>query len=479
MHPQVVSDRPADCPICGMKLVKKQAGVASDAAMDSLIGSVNLSPTQELLANISVENPIRSIFENGLTIQGTIREIEGGSWKASARAMGRIEKLFVSNAGESVKEGDPIYDLYSPEIASAAREYLFVLDHPEDDTLGIRAEAIRGKLLSLGLEFEHLGEIARLKQASAVYTFHAPRSGVVMSKMASEGEWAMAGMTVIDFLDLSTVYVEGALLERDASRVSIGTEVEVTSVSGETGKGTVTLIGPMADMMTRTIPFRAVLPNPRGKWTPGAFVTVRAGGSGSPDALTVPEDAVLISGKGAVVWTKVGDGRFVAKPVVPGTRQNGRIAILDGLDESDAVAVTGAYLIDSDAQIRKMGSPLMAGMDMKSPGAMDASPDKAMPGMDMPKSHSLPGMDMDMSKSHSMAGMDMSKLPPGHPPIPLQMEDDCCDPAKISPVSSDSKIPNPKSKISYTCPMHPEVISSEPGRCPKCGMFLVEKENGK
>ncbi len=424
MHPQVVSDHPGDCPICGMKLVKKSSGVASDPAMDSLIGTVNLSPTQELLANISVEHPTISHFENGITVTGTIKEIEGGRWKASSRTMGRIEKLFVSNSGESVGEGDPMFDLYSPDIASAAQEYLYVLAHSEDDSTGVRAESVRCKLLSLGLEFEHLSEIARLKQAFDVYTFHAPRAGIVMNKMASEGEWVMPGMTVVDFLDLSSVYVEGALLERDAALVKIGIELVVTSVSGEQGAGTVTLLGPMADMMTRTIPFRAILSNAGRKWTPGAFVTVQISGSNSIDALSIPEDAVLISGKGAVVWTKVGEGRFVARAVVPGSRQNGRIAILEGLDESDAVAITGAYLIDSDAQMQNIGASSMAGMDMTKPGAMDAPPDNSMPGMDMP-----------------------------------------------SPKSSNSKL--------YTCPMHPEVISPDPGRCPKCGMFLVEKETVK
>ncbi len=432
MHPQVVSDRPADCPICGMKLVKKSSNAVSDPALDSLIGSVNLSPTQELLANISVEHPTTVRFEGGFTVTGTIREIEGGRWKASSRTMGRIDKLFISNSGEVVSEGDPLFDLYSPDLASAAQEYLYILAHPEDDTLGERAEAIRGKLLSLGLEFEHLNEIARLNQAFDVYTFHAPRSGIVMGKMVSEGEWVMPGMTVIDFLDLSSVYVEGALLERDVSLVKIGTELQVTSISGEAGKGTVTLVGPMADMMTRTIPFRAILPNPGGKWTPGAFVTVLVGNTDGSDVLSVPEDAVLISGRGAVVWTKVGEGRFVVRTVVPGTRQNGRIAILDGLTEADAVAVTGAYLIDSDAQIRKIGAASMPGMDMTKPGAMDAPPDNSMSGMDMSQPESI------NSKSHIL---------------------------------------NPK--LSYTCPMHPEVVSSEPGRCPKCGMFLVEKETGK
>jgi len=431
MHPQVVSDHPADCPICGMKLVKKQLNASSDPALDSLIGTVNLSPTQELLANVTTEHPTVSHFADGLTVTGTIREIDGGIWKASAKTMGKIDKFYVSNVGEVVREGDPIFDLYSPDLASAAQEYLYVLAHPEDDTLGLRVEAIRGKLLSLGLEFEHLTEIARLNQAFDIYTFHAPRSGVVMSKMASEGEWVMPGMTVVDFLDLSTVFVEGALLERDAVKVKVGDEIQVSSVSGESGNATVSLVGPMADMMTRTIPFRATLTNTGGRWTPGSFVSISLGGRGGFEALSIPEDAALISGRGAVVWVKVGEGRFAARTVTPGLRRNGRIAILEGLTEMDAVAVTGAYLIDSDAQIRNIGMGNLSG---------------------------------SISDNHKVvAGGSMAE------------EDDCCAP-QSKPETSPALKSNSK-EFKFFCPMHLEVVSNEPGRCPKCGMFLVEKES--
>jgi len=422
MHPQVVNDHPADCPICGMKLVKRQSGASSDAALDSLIGTVNLSPNQELLANIRVDHPRVIHFGSGVTVTGTIREIDGSGWKSSAKAMGRIEKFFVSNSGEAVKEGDPIFDFYSPDIAAAAQEYLYVLSNPFDDTLGLRTEAVRGKLLSLGLEFEHLNEIARLNQAFDVYTFHAPRAGVVMSKMSSEGEWVMPGMTVIEFLDLSSVYVEGSLLEKDAARVRMGDELAVVSVSGETGNAKVVLIGPMADMMTRTIPFRAILSNSSHRWIPGSFVSVALDDGGGFEALSLPEEAVLITGRGAYVWQQTGVGKYTARAVMVGSRQDGRIAILDGVDESEAFAVTGAYLIDSDAQMRNIAT----------------------------------GSELPMADAHiggSSALLEKSR--------------------------QASKPPKANNKTSYTCPMHPAVVSDQPGRCPDCGMYLVEAGSGK
>jgi len=166
----------------------------------------------------------------------------------------------------------------------------------------------------------------------------------------------MPGMALIDFADLAEVWIEGSLLERDAAKLAPGDAVEVHLPDGTSAVAGVELVGPMVDMMTRTLPFKASLPNPGGKLKPGMFLRLTLRNGNSFQALSLPEEAVLRTGRETIVWLLAGAGRYIPRAVLIGSSQEGRTAILAGLETTDAVAVNGAYLIDSDARMRRISS---------------------------------------------------------------------------------------------------------------------------
>ncbi|MBM3328368.1 MAG: HlyD family efflux transporter periplasmic adaptor subunit [Calditrichaeota bacterium] len=434
MHPQVTSNRPADCPICGMKLVKRQAsGGGSEVA--ALAGTVSLDPTQRVLANVKTGRPERLTFKPGLEVPGVIAARDEGRWRVSTRAMGRVERLYVSTPGMEVRAGDPLYDLYSPDLASAAREYQVAGWYPDTSVRQEFLAAARAKLLGLGLEPGHIESVSRGVETAETFTFHAASNGTLIERLAAEGDWLMSGMGLLEFADLSEVWVEAAVSEQDIPAVRVGMEVEI--MAGKSGTdllnatGRIVSLSPSLDTGLRRLNFRALLSNRSGRWQVGQFVKVRIATHKASEALALPEDALLVSGRGTAVWVEVEPGHYEPRHVTTGSRQDGMVAVLDGITIDDVVVFSGGYLIDSDAQIKRLGSGHNHGA-------------KVSPGEEQMSGASDNSGKVESHQDHS-----------GH---------------------GEAK-PAKKSEGAYYCPMDPEVSSDQPGeRCPKCGMFLVKRE---
>lgn len=398
MHPQVVQDHPSDCPICGMKLVKRavEAGgqearpsgsgstansltatspgatssseAHSHASLDSLAGTVSLSPSQEIMANVTVAPAEVGDHRYVLTLPGRVVPVEGNEVRVSLKAMGRVEKLHVSTTGESVKRGQPLFDYYSPDIGAAERELLLAYESFGQDR-DVLVGAARSKLQSLGLSRDQIDGIKAGTIPSDRVTVTSPISGFVIEKMAKEGQWMMSGMEAYDIVDLSTVWIEAVAYESDLGKIHLGDKVEATSSSypNEKFTGKISWISPALDASTRSLPFRMTLPNQALKLRPEMYVNVRLVQTEEKQVVLLPEDAVLYLGESQIVYVEVALGRFRARNVVAGTAEDGRVPIYSGIAPGEMVVVSGGYLIDSDARIKSYGPAAHSGHGAMAP----------------------------------------------------------------------------------------------------------------
>lgn len=364
MHPSVVSDRPGACPVCGMALVRKS--VRQEAGADDMktIRQVTLSPTQRVLANISTVHVERRALTKEITAVGVVEIAEPLQATVAARFRGRIEKLFVNFTGETVKQGQPLFELYSPDLVSANQELFLAVDAMaraeavgDSQTVAIQSQllrSIRERLrVHFGMTENQIEELQRTREMKSTVRFFSPIHGTVLQKNVVEGQYVDEGMVLYQVADLSRVWIYFDVYEQDVQHIKIGQSVSVSTVAypGELFTGRVTFIDPIIDAETRTVRVRTEFPNPFGKLKPKMFVSAQWK-LPIARALVVPASAVLFTGKRTLVWAEVKENTFEPREVVLGTHAQGFYEILKGLKEGEVIAATGGYLIDSESTLQ-------------------------------------------------------------------------------------------------------------------------------
>uniref|UniRef100_A0A831XFQ7 Efflux RND transporter periplasmic adaptor subunit n=1 Tax=Geobacter metallireducens TaxID=28232 RepID=A0A831XFQ7_GEOME len=363
MHPFIIKDKPGVCPICNMNLVKKVAGGGADGKDLDKISQVALSATQMVMANVATvaaaEKPlVKEVNATGIVAYDQTRQARVTAWVA-----GRIDRLYVNAVGDQVSKSRPVAEIYSPDLVSAQQEYLLALrsrDRLKDSPIpsisqggeGLVASA-RQRLLLMGVKEHQIAGLEKAGQPIIKLPVYTPLSGVVIEKIALQGQYVNVGDPLFTIADLSTVWVEAEVYESDLSSVRVGQSVEVTTQAwpGRTFRGRVAFVYPFVDPKTRTLKARVQLPNPGLALKPDMFVNAlirQPLGTG----VVVPATAVMDTGRRQVVWVQVKEGAFEPRDVKVGQRAGDEVQILSGLRKGELVAVTGAYLIDSESQLR-------------------------------------------------------------------------------------------------------------------------------
>lgn len=356
MHPEIKSDRPGVCPICGMDLIKKVADKNEEPVNDgNMTNMVALSGNKQVLANVSTIIVKKENLQDQVTAYSYLDFVENNRKTISARFNGRIEKLFVDKTGDYIKKGDPLFEIYSPDLVQAQNEYLIALNNSSNSNSLIKAS--RKKLEIFGLTKDQLQTLEKTRELNFILTYYSPISGTVIEKKVQEGIYVNEGTAIYDVAELSTLWNITEVYENNLANIKVGSPVKLhlRAYPGEEFKGRVTFIYPVINSQTRTVKIRSEFSNYGGKLKPqmyGETVFNSYGGKG----LLVPADAVIIAGKRAVVWVKAGDGMFEAREVKLGNRYNNMYHIVSGLDEGDEIAATGGFLIDSESQL-KTGIP--------------------------------------------------------------------------------------------------------------------------
>lgn len=347
MHPQVVNDRPSDCPICGMKLVKSSS-TSKDTELPTSL-TVHVSPTQELLANIRTENPTWMELNQELRIPASIQPKEKLTHKVSLPVMLKIEVDYVSEKGAKVAEGEKVLGIYSPDLIAAQREYLMNRNDNNLEQMSYR------KLLSLGLDETTISQLKSQQQPIELILLRSPIEGVLMDKMVRKGEWVMSGMTLMEISDYSNVWAVGFLSTSEKASIKENQRVQIKSQTNSE-YSVIEQILPELDMMSKNVIIRASLKNDKKKWTAQEFVTMIVETVNPSKQLTLPDEAILRTGQSNRIWVRNPNGSFGSRFIQIGLSKNGRTSITDGLHETDEVAVNGAYLLDSESQLKGMTS---------------------------------------------------------------------------------------------------------------------------
>jgi membrane fusion protein, copper/silver efflux system len=345
MSPTQKFDKPGKSPFMDMQLVPRYADEAEAGSAAEL--AVSTQAQQALgLRLASVE--MRAL---GATTEavGSVQLNERDVSIVQARTAGFVERVYARAPGDVVAAGAPLVDVLNPDWLGAQQEYLAV-KATGDAAL---ARAARQRLVLLGMPVAMVDRIDRSGQALAVQTITAPAAGVISELMVRAGMTVAPGMTLARINGLGTVWLEAALPEAQAATVQPGQAVEARfpALPGQVIKGRVAAVLPEANRETRTLRVRIELPNPGQRLKAGLFAQVTLRGP-QREALVVPAEAVIRTGKRTLVYVSEQAGRFRPVEVEIGEQIDDRIVIRTGLAAGQQVVASGQFLIDSEASLQ-------------------------------------------------------------------------------------------------------------------------------
>ncbi|HEX8042388.1 efflux RND transporter periplasmic adaptor subunit [Candidatus Deferrimicrobium sp.] len=432
MHPFVISDKPGKCPICGMTLTKIEgapapggATAASSApaakpsggarkilfyrspmnptvtsptpAKDSMgmdyvpvyedevsggggnlpegYAAVQVGVERVRMAGIRSAPAVRETISHPVRAVGIVVPDERRIRRVQTKIEGWIEKLHTNFTGQLVTKGQPLLEIYSPELVASQREYLLALEmhdrmkenpYPEEREMAaelVRSSRRRLELFDVPQSF--ISELERTKNPRRTVTLNAPVSGYVSGKEIFEGTRVMGGMDLLTVSDLSRIWIEAELYEYEAQFVRVGQTASLETVADPGGKlkGRVAFIYPTFSPETRTLKVRFDFPNPGLRLKPQMYANVSLD-LHSMTGVVVPDSALIESGVRVIAFVDTGGGSFEPREVKVGVRGNGKAQILSGVQAGEKVVVGANFLLDSESKLRaaltKMTGPASA-----------------------------------------------------------------------------------------------------------------------
>ena len=323
---------------------------------DSDDGSVTVSPGKLQRTGVRTAEAVLAPLAATLRAPGIVELDERRISVISLRADAFIETVADVTTGSTIAEGAPLVTLYSPEITAALAQFL-----TDVRSEGRLREGARQRLENLGVPGEVIDRIATEGQTTVSIPIMAPRSGVVLERMAVEGMMSEAGDTLFRIADTSTVWVIAEVPEAALMEIAVGAEVRVSFRGLTDGpiSGRIDTIYPEVDMMTRTGKLRIELPNPDGRLRANMFAEVEIMLGGAP-VVQVPEGAVIDTGDRQVVILDLGEGRFRPEPVIVGRKGGGMIEIVSGVGAGDVVVSSATFLIDAESNLNAALAALAA-----------------------------------------------------------------------------------------------------------------------
>ncbi len=380
MHPQVFEPTPGDCPICHMDLTpidpeKFESEIAIDPVVVQNMG-VRIAPI--------VTGPLTRRIRTVGTIDYNEREVRDVNIKVS----GWIETLHVDFVGARVKAGEPLFELYSPQLFAAQEEYLLAWRNrdttPDSRTL---LEAARTRLEYFDITDQQIEQLQQAGTPSKTMTIESPHTGVVIAKHANEGMKVDPGMQVFRIADLSKVWVLVTLYEYQLPYVEEGMKATMSLpyIPGQTFEGEVIYVYPYLETRTREVQVRLEFDNLNNTLKPGMFANVTLENTLASEKTLAPRSAVIDTGERRVAFVSLGEGKFEPRDVRLGVQTgDGKVEVISGLKPGEMVVTSGQFLIDSESKMREALAKMITGnlaaeqevaVEVAGTASIDALPD--------------------------------------------------------------------------------------------------------
>ncbi|HUG39935.1 MAG TPA: efflux RND transporter periplasmic adaptor subunit [Longimicrobiales bacterium] len=355
-------------------------------------GFVRLTADQIRTFGVTFGSVERRLLEDEIRTVGIVNFDETRLAGVTLKFGGYVERLHVDFTGRPVRAGEPLVEIYSPELVAAQEELLLAARLERGlagsavpgvpDGFSDLVSAARQRLRLWDISEAQIDRVLETGRARRTLTLYAPVSGVVVEKNVLAGQAVQAGQPLYTIADLSEVWIEAELREADAGLVEEGdpAEVELAAFAGRTILGRVEYVYPTLQSASRSLKARIAVANPQGRLKPGMYATVRIAAP-AREALTVPASAVLNTGERRLVFVDLGQGRIAPQEVELGRVGAGHVEVLAGLEPGQRVVTSAQYLIDSESNLAETMRSMIGMMSTSDMGSMDMS-GETMEGMD-------------------------------------------------------------------------------------------------
>ncbi|MCF5699960.1 efflux RND transporter periplasmic adaptor subunit [Pseudomonas syringae] len=361
MYPQQKFDKPGKSPFMDMQMVPQYA----DSKEDSATVRIDPSLTQNLGVRLATVS--RGVFASSLDVVGVLAFNERDVAVIQARTAGFVERVYAHAPGDVIKANAAMADILVPEWAAAQEEFLALKRSGDEGLLA----AARQRLRLTGMPAASIAQVERSGKVQPNLTVTSPISGVLQELNVREGMTVAAGETLARVNGLNSVWLALAVPETESGSILMGqtAEAHLPAFPGVVLKGVVSAILPETNPDSRTLRVRVELPNPEGRLRPGMTARVSLNRSTEQSVLWVPSEAVIRTGRRALVMLAEDAGRYRPVEVQLGQESDGKTAILKGLEEGQKVVTSGQFLLDSEASLKG----IVASSEEESPPSAAAS----------------------------------------------------------------------------------------------------------
>ena len=350
---------------------------ASDTAPTSAREPVHLSAAQARAIGVTYTVVERGAMARTVRTVGQIVPAESRLADVTTKIDGFVESLIIDATGTAVRRNQPLLTLYSPMLVAAQEELLTAkrlaaaVDSGDGETWS-NAQALlaaaRRRLMYWDISPDQIDRLEQTGEVTKTLTLRAPTNGVVLEKMVVAGQAVMAGMKLYRLADLSSVWIEGDVFEQDLALIRVGAtaRVALAAYPGRPFSGRVSFVWPVVDPQSRAGRVRVVLSNPAGLLKPGMYATLLFDARLGAAALSVPAEAVVMTGERNLVFVAGPDGALTPREVTLGVRAGERFQILAGVTEGERIVASANFLVDAESRLEAgKGMPAMPGMNME------------------------------------------------------------------------------------------------------------------